>query len=53
VAALEADAQTQDEQRRRESIEKDPKVREIVDMFQGEVVADSIKPTTNGPADQA
>jgi len=53
VAALEADAQAQAEQRRRESIEKDPKVREIVDMFQGEVVADSIKPTTNGPADQA
>ena len=45
----EARVDAAEDARARAAIEDDPEVREIVDMFQGEVIKDSIKRTPNNP----
>ena len=49
VAGEEAQAEQAEDARVREAIERDPEVLEIVDMFQGELVKDSIKRTHDSP----
>jgi DNA polymerase-3 subunit gamma/tau len=49
AASDQAEAEAAEDARAREAIEQDPQVQEIVDMFQGEVVEDSIKRTPGSP----
>ena len=49
LAGEHAEADAVDDARVRATIEQDPDVREIVDMFQGEVVPESIKRTPGTP----
>jgi DNA polymerase-3 subunit gamma/tau len=43
AAGVQADAESREDARVRAAIEEDPEVQQIVDMFQGELVAGSIK----------
>jgi DNA polymerase-3 subunit gamma/tau len=49
LASDQARADAVEDARVRTTIEQDPEVREIVDMFQGEVVPESIKRTPDSP----
>jgi DNA polymerase-3 subunit gamma/tau len=49
TAALAAEQAQNDLDQAKNAIEQDPKVRELVDMFAGEIVPDSIQPVRKGP----
>ncbi|UCG73515.1 MAG: DNA polymerase III subunit gamma/tau [Chromatiales bacterium] len=49
LAGDHAKAEAAEDARARTAIEQDPEVRQIVDMFQGEVVPESVKRTPDGP----
>jgi len=50
IAARASEEAKQKLSQARDSIEKDPKVRELVDLFDGEVVAESVQPVRGNQA---